>query len=418
MVKLTKRIMDQTPFPASGQVLVRDLELRGFALRVTRGSKSFVLEKRIRGRMRRFTLGPYGPLTVEQARVLASTRIGEIARGEDPAEIRQTRIHEPTFADLTGWYEQRHLPRKRSARDDRSMLATHLKDFCARKLSDITRNDVVLLHGSIGTSAPYRANRVVALLRKMFNLAKDWGLFAGENPATRIQFFKEVSRDRFLHPDELPRVFAAIAEEPDIRVRAAFLTALLTGARREEVLTMRWEDINWKRAEWRIPYTKADRPHVLPLVKPLLTMLKQLPRDSENAYVYSGRNGLGHRVNMKRAWQRIRTKAGVTDVRFHDLRRTMGSWLASSGESLQLIGKVLNHSSVSTTAIYARLDLNPVRQALERNADKMLNVGESGKSVIIRNIPETAKSKYGFNCRTFEISEYKWRADDSAEKEF
>ena len=111
MPKLTKRIIDLTAFPASGQVLVRDSELRGFALRVTRGSKSFVLEKRIRGRMRRFTLGPYGPLTVEQARVLASTRIGEIARGEDPAEIRQTRIHEPTFTDLTELYEQRHLPR-------------------------------------------------------------------------------------------------------------------------------------------------------------------------------------------------------------------------------------------------------------------------------------------------------------------
>ena len=372
MLKLTKRVIDLTPVPASGQILVRDCELRGFALRVTRGSKSFVLEKRIHGRMRRFTLGPYGPLTVEQARMLASTRIGEIARGEDPAEIRQTRIHEPTFADLTEWYEQRHLPRKRSARDDRSMLATHLIEFRARKLSDISRNDIVVLHGEIGKSAPYRANRVVALLRKMFNLAKDWGLMSGNNPATRIQFFKEVSRDRFLHPDELPRVFAAIAEESDIRVRAAFLTALLTGARREEVLTMRWEDLNLERAEWRIPHTKADRPHVLPLVRPLLSVLKHLSREAGNAYVYSGRNGSGHRVNMKRAWQRIRTKAGVTDVRFQDLRRTMGSWLASSGESLLLIGKVLNHSSVTTTAIYARLNLDPVRQALELNAAKML----------------------------------------------
>jgi integrase len=373
MVKLTKRIIDQTPFPASGQVLVRDSELRGFALRVTRGSKSFVLEKRIHGRMRRFTLGPYGPLTVEQARILASTRIGEIARGEDPAEIRQTRIHEPIFGDLTEWYEQRHLPRKRSAPDDRSMLAMHLKEFRARKLSDITRNDVVVLHGTIGKTAPYRANRVVALLRKMFNLAKDWGLMSGDNPATRIQFFKEVSRDRFLHPDELPRFFAAIAEESDIRVRAAFLTALLTGARRQEVLTMRWDDLSLERAEWRIPLTKAGRPHVLPLVSPLLSLLKQLPRQSGNSYVFSGQNGVGHRVNMKRAWQRIQIKAQISDVRIHDLRRTVGSWLASSGESLSLIGKVLNHCSVNTTAIYARLNLDPVRQALERNAAKMLS---------------------------------------------
>jgi integrase len=359
---------------------VRDAELPGFALRVTQGRKSFILEKRIRGRMRRLTIGPYGPLTVDQARKLAVTHVGAIAQGDDPAQVRQDRLHEPTFGDLTEQYLERHAPRKRSARDDRGMLHTHLVVFRTRKLTDLHRNDVARLHAQVGETAPYRANRVVALLRKMFNLARDWGLYDGENPATHIQFFKEESRDRFVQPEELPRLFQAIAQESDPSVRAVLVTALLTGARRAEVLTMQWDDVSLTRAEWRIPHTKAGRPHLLPVPHALVVLLRSLPRVDGNPYVFLGQNGVGHLQNMKRAWDRIRVTAGIQDVRFHDLRRTVGSWLAGSGESLHLIGKVLNHSDVSTTAIYARLNLNPVRQALERNAAKMLEAAEPQRS--------------------------------------
>lgn len=376
MPRLTKRLIDETPFPTKGQVFVRDAELPGFALRVTKGRKSFILEKRIRGRMRRFTLGPYGPLTVEQARKRVQTEIGAIAQGQDPAQDRQDRLHEPTFAELTQLYLERHAPRKRSARDDQAMLHTHLAVFRTRKLTDITRNEVARLHAKIGEATPYRANRLVALLRKMFNLAKDWGLFQGDNPAARIAMFKEESRDRFVQPEELPRLFQAIAEEPNVSLRAVFITALLTGARRTEVLSMRWEDVNFPRAEWRIPHTKAGRPHLLPLPNLLVAMLVGLPKIDGNPFVFQGQNGAAHLQNIKRTWHRVRMKAGIPDVRFHDLRRTVGSWLAGSGESLQLIGKVLNHRTVSTTAIYARLDLNPVRQALERNAAKMFQAAE------------------------------------------
>ena len=372
MLRLTKQLIDETPFPATGQIFVRDTALQGFALRVTKGQKSFILEKRIHGRMRRLTIGPYGPLTLDQARKLAAAHVGAIAQGEDPAQIRQDRLHEPTFGDLAAQYLERHAPRKRSGRDDRAMLTTHLLVFRTRKLTDLTRNDVARLHAKVGETAPYRANRMVALLRKMFNLARDWGLYAEENPATRIQLFKEESRDRFVQPEELPRLFLAIAEESDPAVRAVVLTALLTGARRTEVLSMRWEDVSLTRAEWRIPQTKSGRPHLLPLPHALVAMLQRLPRVDGNPYVFSGQNGAGHLQNLKRAWDRIRFTAGIQDVRFHDLRRTVGSWLAGSGESLPLIGKVLNHRDVSTTAIYARLNLDPVRQALERQASKML----------------------------------------------
>ena len=288
MPRLTKQLIDETPFPSGGQVFVRDTELSGFALRVTQGRKSFILEKRIRGRMRRLTLGPYGPLTLDHARRLAAAHIGAIAQGDDPAQVRQDRLHEPTFGDLTAQYLERHAPRKRSGRDDRAMLTTHLAVFRTRKLTDLNRNDVARLHAQIGETAPYRANRLVALLRKMFNLARDWGLHAGENPATRIQMFREESRDRFVQPEELPRLFQAIAEEADPSVRAVLLTALLTGARRTEVLTMRWDDVSLTRAEWRIPHTKAGRPHLLPMPHALVATLRSLPRVEGNPYVFRG----------------------------------------------------------------------------------------------------------------------------------
>ena len=152
---------------------------------------------------------------------------------------------------------------------------------------------------------------------------------------------------------------------------------------------MRWEDVSLTRAEWRISQTKAGRPHLLPLPHALVTLLRRVPRMDGVPYVFVGQDGMSPLHNMKRAWDHIRTKAGIPDVRFHDLRRTVGSWLAGSGESLSLIGKVLNHRDVNTTAIYARLNLDPVRQALERQATKMLEAGATLRTPGVRSRAKT-----------------------------
>lgn len=392
MPKLTKRVVDSTSFPAMGQRFVRDTELAGFALRITKGRKTFVLEKRMHGRVRRVTIGPYGPLTVEQARATALTMAGEIVQGGDPAQARQARHAELTFGELADLYLQRHAVRKRSAHNDISALKRHLQGWRSRRLSAITRNDVATLHAELGAAGhPYGANRVVALLRTMFNLARDWGLYEEENPAARVAFFPETPRDRFLKPDELPRFFKALMEEPNEYVRAAFLVALFTGARRTEVLTMQWPDVDLTETTWRIPQTKSGRPHLIPLPASVAKLLEGLPRLQENPSVFPGRHGRGHLVNVSKSWTRIRTQAGLADVRIHDLRRTLGSWMAGSGEGLPLIGKVLNHRDVSTTAIYARLDLDPVRQALERTAGKLLlAAGKRGPAFPDQAKPDTS----------------------------
>jgi integrase len=187
--------------------------------------------------------------------------------------------------------------------------------------------------------------------------------------------FPEEKRDRFIQPHELPQLFEALNVEPNPYVKTALLVALLTGARGGEVLAMCWLDVDLSQAIWRIPDTKAQRPHCLPLPQPVVTLLQALPRVHDNPYVFPGRDARGHLTNISKAWIRIRMRGGLADVRIHDLRRTLGSWLAASGASLPLIGKALNHSQVSTTAIYARLSLEPVRAALDSNAQQMLSAG-------------------------------------------
>ena len=365
---LTESIAEKTWHVAAGQRFVRDSELPGFALRVTKASKSFIFEKRIHGRMRRVTLGRLGILTADEARERAISMAAEISKGAVPERLRKRR----TFGELSDLYLERHVPGKRSARNDRAVLRNHLSGWRPRALSEITPHDLERLHADLGRTAPYQANRAVALLRKMFNLALDWGLFLGENPAAGIRFHPEEKRQRYLLPDELPRVFAALQDEKNEYARAAFVTAILTGARRQEVLEMKWDDLNLDRAVWRVPQASGAPAHTIPLPAQLVGLLQQLPKVERNPYVFIGEVAGGHLVNIKRAWQRIRVKAEITDVRIQDLRRTFGAWLTASGESLALIGQVLNHRSPVTTAGYVLLKLDPIREALERNSKRMI----------------------------------------------
>jgi len=209
----------------------------------------------------------------------------------------------------------------------------------------------------------------------MFNLAHFWGMTSRENPAAGIQMFKEEKRDRYMQPHELPAFMKALKTEENIFLQAFFLLALMTGQRKGELRSMKWADIDFHQNVWRLPETKPGRPHLLPLPTAAVQILEGLPRVSGNEYVFPGKNG-DHLVNVNKAWARIREAAGFSGLRIHDLRRTLGSYLAASGKSLVLIGKALGHSQVQTTAIYARLDLAPVREALEENARQVLLLAE------------------------------------------
>ncbi len=170
----------------------------------------------------------------------------------------------------------------------------------------------------------------------MFNLARIWGLYSGDNPATGIRAFHEDKRDRFLGPDELSRALAALDQEPDWRWRAYFRLALLLGPRRQELLRVQWPDLDFSARAWRLPTTKAGRPHLLQLPTPAVEILESLPSRAQSEWVFpSPTSRSGHLKEPQKARQRIRARANTKDVRIHDLRRTLGSWLAASGYGLR-----------------------------------------------------------------------------------
>ncbi|MBI1821138.1 MAG: tyrosine-type recombinase/integrase [Nitrospirae bacterium] len=380
--KITKRVVDSTEPPENGQAFIRDSEIPGFALRITStGIKSFIWEGRIKGQVKRITLGQYGPLTVEEARKMAIKTKSNVLQGGDPAKERKDKFKEPTFKELSDMYLERYAKiHKRSWKKDDQTLRNHLDIFNGRKLSSITRQDIARHHQKIGTkdgkkNGRYAANRMLEVLRKMFNLAMDWGMMPETiNPATKIKKFSEEKRERVLSDDELKAFITTLRTEPDPHLKAYFTLLVLLGPRKNELISAKWQDMDLSsnKPQWRIPETKAGRSHFIPLPTPVVRILEDLKRKSTSPFVFPGNGKSGHLNDPRKAWLRICEVAKIKKARIHDLRRTLGTWLANNGASLLLIGKALNHSTPTSTMIYARMTQDPLRIALEENAERML----------------------------------------------
>jgi integrase len=398
-VNFTRKNLDRLPLPdGSLRHYYYDAKVRGLALGVSStGRKTFLLYRKIQGRPERVTLGLYPDLSIEQARGKASAMNAAIARGEDPAQQRRAIRGEMTLGDLFAVYLERHSKvYKRSWVEDEEQFRRYLQGWRSRRLSTLRKSDIALLHGRVGKEhGPYAANRLIALLRAMFNRAADWG-WEGSNPAIGITKFRERARERFLEADELPRFFRALSEELNTTVRDYVLLSLLTGARRCNVLAMRWEELNLERATWTIPQTKSGEAFTVALSIPALKVLRERQQSATSEWVFPGIGTSGHLVEPKATWKRILRRAGIQDLRLHDLRRTLGSWQAATGASLSIIGKTLAHKNVATTAIYARLNLDPVRQSVNLatsamfEAAGMLPDGETNRKALPNPEPTPA----------------------------
>ena len=212
---------------------------------------------------------------------------------------------------------------------------------------------------------------MLSLLGVMFNKAIDWG-WEGINPAQGVKKFKEISRERFLAGDELPRFFKALEEENTLA--DFFMLGILTGARKGNLLAMRWQDINFDQATWRIPETKNGSSHLVPLSPEAIHVLKNRFKLKESDWVFpSATSKSGHLEEPKSAWKRILMRAELQDLRLHDLRRTLGSWQAATGANSYVIGKSLGHKTQQATAIYARLNIDPVRASVEKATSAMMS---------------------------------------------
>lgn len=438
--KFTKSMIDALPIPAEGaRAVYHDSATKGLQLRVSsNGIKTFSVFRRVKGgQPERVTLGRFPELTVEKARGLAADVNAAIENRANPAAVRRAHKAELTFGELFADYLERHSkPQKRTAAEDEAKYNQYLaRPLGARKLSEIGRREIAGIHSKITNDGhPTTANRVLALTSSVYGWARSAGLW-DENPARGIKRNPEKKRDRFLQTDELPRFFAALAAEPNETIRDYFLLSLLTGARRANVLSMRWRDVSFERAEWRIPRTKNNEPQTVPLSAEALAILEARKPKERQEFVFPGPGESGHLVEPKKGWERVLDRAqaagllqalaqkagwkleqlneawalavvsprqtlkrfaadvrehglspddfALDDLRIHDLRRTLGSWQAKTGASLSIIGKSLNHKTPSTTAIYARLDLDPVRESVSRATAAMFAAGGIKESAAV-----------------------------------
>ena len=351
----------------------------GFGVRIyPSGRKAFVLSYRFGQRKRLMALGDFDALGpgLDEFRKRARRQLTALEDGIDPLEERRRVVQAKTFSELLDRYITDHAKRhKKTWAKDQRRLAVHIpKEWRARKASAITYDDIADLHRRIGDRAPYEANRLIEILRKAFNLAPRWRYIepSAPNPARGIERFREVSRKRWVRPEEIRLLSTAIDAELNIYVRAAIWLYLLTGLRRSELLLAKWAHIDWTRRQLRLPDTKSGEEQVVALSGPAIALLQSIPRQAGNEFILAGSKAGRHLVDIGKPWERIRAAAGVDDVRLHDLRRTVGSWMSQSKVDLNTIKEALRHSSIATTLTYARLGADPAREAIEEHGRRIL----------------------------------------------
>jgi len=375
-IKFTDNKIESIKPPDKGVVMYRDSEVKSLVLRVTyTGHKSFALYKKFQNKPRLITIGSFPEYTVEEAREAALNLKRQMSRGilpkassRDHAVISSSSM---TFQQLFEKYISDyaiHNLTVRGYQDVSTRIKRNAGCLFKKPLKDITKQDILDKFHYISKTAKIEANRTIAYLSAIFNKGIEWELI-DKNPAFGIKKHKEASRDRYITLEEKEQFFKALEEEEDQQVKDFILIALYTGARKGNVLSMRWEDISFEQAVWYIKDTKNGDPQTAVLTEEAVKILERRKSESDSKWVFPSRTSKsGHFQEPKKGWERIIKRAGLKDLRIHDLRRTCGSWMALSGASQYVISKGLGHKSPQSTAIYARLSLDPVREFMEKSA--------------------------------------------------
>jgi integrase len=372
-MRLTDAICRKLAPPAKGNQIFYDGH--GFGLRVTAGgARSFILSYRTReGRARRLTIGDLGAWTVATARAEAAELRRQIDQGGDPLGELQDERNAEMVTDLADRFLAEHGTRLRpkSLLDYHRLIKRHIRPALGRhKVKSVTFTDIDRLHRRISETAPYQANRCLALLSVMFALAVRWHMRA-DNPCVGVARNKEHSRERYLTGDELARLLAALDGYRDQHTAAIFKLLLLTGARRGEVLSMRWKDVDLGTGTWTKPHsrTKQKERHTVPLSAAARTILAKLAakKPDPSGFIFpAGRGANGPQRTIEKPWKTICQAAGITGLRVHDLRHSYAAQLASAGIGLHVIGGLLGHRKPATTARYTHLTDRALREATER----------------------------------------------------
>ena len=387
---LTDLSINKEKSPTSGRREIFDAYCPGLCIRITpTGHKSFCFYYRLGGKNQRLTLGPYPGIKIKAARRVAGDARTAVSEGRNPALEKRERQDAPqTFRDLAQDYLSLHAEKKKSAeslRNDRAMLgidgtkSTVLKKFGHRAIDSITARDIHALHASM-EKTPYRANRMLAVLSKMFTLAVHWKL-RPDNPCKGVERYPEEPRTRYLSPTELGRLSEALNEHHDQAVANAVRLLILTGARRGEVLGATWAQFDLDNGVWVKPssHTKQKREHRVPLSPAAIQLLHGMKRKGD--YLFPGRTRGTHLLDIKKSWAQICKQAKLDNVRLHDLRHTYASTLASSGASLLIIGQLLGHTQANTTLRYSHLFDDTLREATGKVGAMFENVSNKRDNV-------------------------------------
>ena len=357
---LTTRFVEA--FPVSDrEIVVWDRELPGFGVRVhPSGSKVYMVHKRSGGKSRRVTIGRHGVWSLDAARREAGGIIASLKNGDTPARpgAENGSASGPTIAELAEQYMTEHVAvrcKPTTARSCRHIFDKYLlPQFGRKRLGEITPDQVAALHYRLREKAT-TANQVIGLLSRLFHKAAKSGYAPeGGNPCRFIKKYPTRSCERFLSEREfvrLGRVLDELEAKGKISTSAAagLRLLMLTGCRRNEILTLHWEDVDLEHDEIRLRDAKTGA-RAVPLSPTARQVLTSLPRQPDNPWVISGRGSGARLSNLNATWGVVRKKARLDDVRIHDLRHSYASRALSLGESLPMIGKLLGHRKVQTKA--------------------------------------------------------------------
>ena len=382
MARITKRAVDA--LTARGrEYMLWDRDIKGFGVRVhPSGRKVYLVKYRHHGRVVKKTIGPHGAISPAAARAYAAEIITAARTGRDPAgrDLRERGCDAPTMGDFARRFVEEYVPahcKPSSAYSYGLSIRRHvLPRLCNRRVADVTRDDVVALHHEM-RAIPYAANRTLGILSAMFTAAELWGLRPqGSNPCRHVKRFREQRRERFLSDEEYRRLGAALREAESAGAGpavAAIRLLMLTGCRLSEIMTLRWEDVALEAAELRLPDSKTGA-KVVHLGEPAVAVLRGIARVEGNPWVIAGRRPGSRVVSLHYPWGLIRKRAGLDDVRLHDLRHSFASGGLLIGEGLPMIGKLLGHRQIRTTARYAHLADDPAKAAANRIASRIAEV--------------------------------------------
>lgn len=381
----TKNLLSKlsTPSKEIKKSIFYDVYQPGLALIITYGgAKTFYVYKQINHKNIIAKIGEFPSMEIETARLKTAEIIQQIKDGINPFKEEPEPTKIPTLGEF--FYKEyaktsAKTAKEQTIRNNLRFFKLHCNEFKNKCLTEITRSELEeKQHFLRKNNGIHVGNGLIKLIRRIYNIAIDKEII-NYNPTKSIRFFQTKSRDRFIQPEEMSRFMKVLSESDNHKLRCYISLLLFTGQRSCNIKSLKWSHIDFHNNIMYLPDTKNNESQRIPLTEQAMEILKELKerRTDKRDWIFLGTGKSQHLETASAYWNDLLKKANITNLRMHDLRRTMGSYQAIIGSSLNIIGKSLGHKSLEATAIYARLDLKPVRESMQKATDEMYKLFNS-----------------------------------------